>query len=252
MERPLADVVRSPKLVRRGRAAPWARARRHRRRILAGVVLSGLIVGGGVLVNSPLFELNGIEIRGTRLLTRAQVLEASGLRTGMKVLSLKPDVVAADLERLALVSNAEVTRLYPSRVRIVVEERSPIAIVDTDWGPWLVDAGGELIGRPPPAPIGVPRVRIVAPPRTDAVREALLLLTALPEQERRGLTQIEAPDAAGLAVVIRGVRVIFGSPDQIAAKLRAVDLVLDDARARGKRVTAIDVRSPQRPAARLV
>lgn len=250
MARPLAEIVRLSEVEERRGAAGRSRGRIRRRRVTTGLVLSAVLVGGWGLVQSPLFALDGIQIAGTHLLSREDVLRASGLRIGMSVLSVKTDAVASQLERLALVRDATVSRVYPSKVRIVIAERLPVAIVDTDWGLWLVDGGGEIIARPPAAPLGVPRIRIVAAPRSDGVAEAIRLLVALPDAERAAVSEIQATDPTALTAVMHGLRVVFGSPDDVSVKLRALALVSARARAEARTLVQVDVRSPARPAAR--
>src|SRR5262245_31240337 len=98
MGRRPAEVVRDERLTTRRRDVRRQRARRRRRVTFAVLVVLALGSGAFALMRSSLFALDGIEVVGAGTLTRADVVQASGLHPGQSLFSLHADRVAARLE----------------------------------------------------------------------------------------------------------------------------------------------------------
>lgn len=200
-------------------------------------------------MRSSLFALDGIEIAGASMLSRAEILEASGLRIGQNVLSVDAGGVEARVEKLPIVADATVERLYPSKVRINVRERTPAAAARVGGATWLIEASGRLIAPIAVPPKGMPQVTVRAEPGSEAMAAALKLWSTLPEWARDKTTDLEAPDPEAISARIGGTRVVFGSADEVLPKMQAVVAIFERAKTDGKRVKQIDVRAPHRPAA---
>ncbi|HVL90305.1 MAG TPA: FtsQ-type POTRA domain-containing protein [Actinomycetota bacterium] len=217
--------------------------------VLTVTVLGGLVGGGVALTRSSLFALDGIEIAGVKMLSRAEVLEASGLRIGQNVLSVDAGRVESRVEDLPIVANASVERLYPSKVRIRVRERTPAAAAVVGGATWLIEASGRLIAPVAVPPAGMPRVTVRAEPGSPALEAALRLWSSLPDWARDKTTDLEAPEPEAIAARIGGTRIIFGDAESVLPKMQAVVAIFERAKTDGKRVKQIDVRAPHRPAA---
>lgn len=259
MARQPAKVVRSERLASRRRDVRRQNMRRRRRVTFGAVTVILCAAGGLALARSSLFDLEGIEVSGAKLLTNAEVVQASGLHSGQSMLSLSTDQVRSRIERLALVRSATVARVPTSRIRISIVERTPAFVLETIESRWLLDAESTLLDEVRAPVAGLPTIRLagrIAADTGDRVRipslaEAVRLWGALPPALRKGPATIAASVPAGLELVHPDHSITFGTIDRIDEKLRAVVLVLDRLRRAGERVLSIDVRSPSRPAARL-
>ena len=259
MARPPAKVVRSERFVSRRREVRRGNARRRRRVTFSVATLLALAIGGWILARSSLFGLDSIEVTGTNLLTRAQVLQASGLRVGQNMLSVHADDVRERIQRLPLVRTARVARPSPSRLRITIEERAPSFVLQTLEGRWYLDDEATLLEEAVTTGRALPTIQIDtdldADPgdrvRARALEAAVSLWSSLPEALRAGAPAIDATSLAGLTLVRNGMTVRFGTLDRLTEKLDAMRLVLDRVRKAGDRVVSLDLRSPARPAAHL-
>ncbi|HEX9696031.1 MAG TPA: FtsQ-type POTRA domain-containing protein [Actinomycetota bacterium] len=231
------------------RRARRARIRRIRRIVVTVTVTGGIAVGGMALMRSSLFALDGIEVAGATMLSRAQILDASGLRIGMNVLSVDAGRVEALLEDLAMVAEASVERVYPSKVRITVRERTPAAVARLAGGTWLMEASGRLIAPVSVPPEGIPQVTVRAEAGSVALAEALRLWSMLPEWARDKTTDLEAAEPEEIVARIGGTRIVFGTAESVLSKMQAVVAIFERAKTDGTRVKQIDVRAPARPAA---
>ena len=259
MARRPAEVVRSPKIASRRRQVRRANQRRRRRVTLSVVAVLILSVGGVILARSSLFALEGIEVAGTRTLSNAEVLQASGLHEGQSMLGLHADRVRARVARLPMVRSVTVERIPTSRIRITVVERSPEFVLETAEARWNMDADGVLLDQVDVADPSLPAFRLGGVLgadsgdriRTPALDQGMVLWGALPSSLRRGAVTIDATSPADLMVLRRGVEIRFGTADRLQLKLQAVALVFDKVRRSGRAVVMLDVRSPTRPAARI-
>ena len=259
MARQPAKVLRNPRLASRRKEVRRQRRRRRGRATMVFVAIASVGVGGWMLARSSLFALDGIEVTGTRLLSPAEVLQASGLHTGQSMLSLHPDRVRALVARIPLVRAVSVQRIPTSRVRIAIVERTPAFVLETVESRWNLDADGtvlqELAG---PAP-ALPTIRLGDGIEADtgdqirvvALQEAIQLWNGLPSSLRTGGVTIDATSSAGLELLRGGSTIRFGTTNRLSQKLEAVRLIMDRVRQTGDVLVSLDVRSPLRPAARL-
>ena len=259
MARQPAKVVRSPRFASRRREVRRQHAYRRRRVTISVVVLISLATGGWALARSSLFALDGIEVKGNTILSRAEVVQASGLRAGQSMLSLHADRVRARIGRMPLVREVSVVRVPTNRLRITVVERAASFVLETAESRWYLDGDATLLGEITGTIPTLPTIRLQAPltvdtgdrARTPALLDALRLWSALPDSLKAARSTIDATVPAGLTLERPDYDIKFGTLDRMQEKLQAIRLVLDRVRRSHDRVLALDVRSPSRPAARL-
>ncbi|MCI0346199.1 MAG: FtsQ-type POTRA domain-containing protein [Chloroflexi bacterium] len=255
MARPHAKVLRSDRFTSRRRDVRRARQLR-RRRVTVGVLgVAVLATGGWMLARSSLFALERIDVVGIKVLSRTEVVAASGLRPGANMLSLDMAAVEARVAKLPLIRTVDVSKPEPSRIRIAVTERTPAFVLETIDGLWSLDAEAVVLGTVG-ADRTVPLIRSLATPEvragdhidSPAVTDALQLWRLLPSSLRGGAPVIAV--TAGVFTVTRAELTIhFGPIDRIEQKIEALKLVVERAHAARERLRSIDVRSPDRPAA---
>ncbi len=93
------------------------------------------------------FELVQIEIQGTHILTRADVLELCGVKPGEKLLTVKPNEVVGKLLQSPYIKAASAVRSLPATLRITIVERRPLAFI-YGRGLNLIDDEGYLLPVP--------------------------------------------------------------------------------------------------------
>jgi cell division protein FtsQ len=126
--------------------------------LLSGVGLYGAMLGGqyaafsksegGIpdLVARMLgFGIKGVTISGTRELSEKQILDAVGIGPANSLLFLDVAKLRDKLLSLPLVKDASVSKLYPNRVMIEIEERQPFALWQKDGAVKIVAADGTPI-----------------------------------------------------------------------------------------------------------
>jgi cell division protein FtsQ len=257
MTPPSAEVLHPARLVARRREVRRARVARIRRLVLGFVAACLLGYGGWAITHSSLFALDGIQISGLEHITRSQIMTASGVRLGMNVLSVNTGSVIERIESLPFVASARVERVYPSKLRIVVTERIPVAVVELPNDRWLIDGTGIALV-PVGETDGLPIVRSASGDEVLAgsgigdagVLQALAIWRGLPAAWRGGVSSIEATSPVAVTVHLGDANVVFGDSSDLATKVAALRALLARAQMRHATLLAADLRAPQHPAAR--
>ncbi len=90
-----------------------------------------------------------IEIAGTQNVTRGQVMDALGSDIGRNIFFVPLDERRAQLEQIPWVESASVMRFVPNRLKVAVQERTPVAFVRIGSHIGLIDNTGHIMELPP-------------------------------------------------------------------------------------------------------
>lgn len=246
----------------RRRAVARAALRRRRRTTLSIVVLFALAVGGFAATYTPLFAIDEVRVTGVTADRVDAVRVAAGVQEGARLFSVDLAAVARRVEALAWVAGVEAGREPPSTVVLDVAPRNPVAVVHTADAVWQVDQEGVVVaGGSADRLVRIDATNSVLPgvgtAVTDAaVRNALQVHAGLPGPLRAAVVRYEAPSERGLRLLLatgaahaEQVWVRFGAAERVAAKARAVGLLLDHVREapQATAIAEIDVRAPEHP-----
>ena len=193
---------------------------------------------------SSVLAVNGVEVRGDQHpVGRARSAQVAAVPEGEPLARVDLDAIRARVEALAVVRSADVTRQWPDEVLIEIEERVAIAVVDIG-GQRARDGRGRR--RVPGVPPGARRACRASRPRpgtrTDALREAAAVVSALPEDLASRVDHVEVETIDRISLVLRdGRTVMWGSADESEQKAEVLaELLRQNAR-------AYDVSVPGRP-----
>src|SRR5437588_8095510 len=117
------------------------------------IVAAALVaIGAGALYHygehSWRFRLQSsddIEMAGLSNVTRAQVMEVMGGDIGRNVFFIPLDQRQKQLEQIPWVASASVMRFAPDRIKIQIQERTPVAFARVGSKIMLIDANGVLM-----------------------------------------------------------------------------------------------------------
>ena len=198
----------------------WARRWLAWRRVVALLVLIGLMVGAVWLFYfSDVLAVKDVEVHGTRTLASEEVREVAGVPSGQPLARVDLEAIRARVAALAVVRDAEVTRTWPDRVRIDIEERVAIAVVDIGGRTRGMDSEGVVFRDFPKPPPGMPQVSTSSDTGSDALREAALVVEALPAEMSRRVDHVEVATIDQISLVLRdGKSVVWGSAEDSEEK----------------------------------
>jgi cell division protein FtsQ len=109
------------------------------------------------VLSSPRFELRSaddIQLTGNQFVSREDVANALGLPVhagsgpGLKALRLSLEAQRKQVETIAWVRSAALTRVMPNRLVVRVTERTPVAYANVGGHVSLVDSEGVLLDKP--------------------------------------------------------------------------------------------------------
>jgi cell division protein FtsQ len=119
--------------------------------VCLGIGIATYLMARSYLLHDERFVIpssSSIEFEGNGHVTRAQLLGIFGGDVERNIFTISLEQRRMELERLPWVSHATVMRLLPNRMRILIEERKPVAFVRQGNHIGLVDANGVLLDMP--------------------------------------------------------------------------------------------------------
>ena len=194
--------------------------------IVAVLALSGVAWGiTRFALSSATFSLRpeSLEIQGAHYVGRAQVMERFAGDMGRSVFSVPLEERRSLIEQIPWVERADVARLWPDRIRVMLHERAPVAFAQGAGGMRLVDSSGQFLERPVQASFSFPVIVGVAdqdPP--DKRRARMALFNSLVQDlDREGTrysldiseVDIGDPEDAQVTVVDTAIVLHLGSGD---------------------------------------
>jgi cell division protein FtsQ len=92
---------------------------------------------------------DSIEVTGTANVTKAQIMEVMGGDIGRNIFFIPLAQQKVHLEQIPWVESASVMRFVPNRLKVEIQERTPVAFARVGPRISLIDAGGSLMELPP-------------------------------------------------------------------------------------------------------
>jgi len=113
--------------------------------LILTVVLTGFII-----VNSDFFLVRHVKVQHNREVTEEEIVLASGLDRRQTVFEVKPEAVAAQIEKNPMIRRARVQVRPPDTVQITVEERVPLVWIAYHQQYICVAEDGVIVAGPGP------------------------------------------------------------------------------------------------------
>jgi cell division protein FtsQ len=215
------------------RPAPAGPPRSRWKAVFFLLATAGIVAGAAwALLDSRFLIVRSVQVAGVgRLVSRAQVTAAAGIRPGLPLIRVNAGDVARRVERIQQVEKAWVSRDWPDAVTITVRQRTPVFAVADGGGFDLVDAFGVVVTRAARQPAGLPQLAAGGPVGalrgSPAVRAAAAVLRELPPVLASQLRVLAAgsPDAVTLRLA-SGVTIVWGGPERAAEKARELAILM--------------------------
>ncbi|HEY3834386.1 MAG TPA: FtsQ-type POTRA domain-containing protein [Acidimicrobiia bacterium] len=204
--------------------------RRNGRRTGLAVVAVAFAALVGLVAASGLFAARRIDVQGTVHLSADAVRRASGVHGDPSMLRLDTGAIAARVERLPWVADAQVSISWPNSLVIHVTEWEPVAYT-ADRGRWaLLASNGRVLDEVLARPLAFMKVVGLAtvPPAGHAIAggSAVDVIDRLPDDLRR---QVIGLDLSGGGVTLRltgDLAIRFGDMSAVPSKSGAALAVL--------------------------
>jgi cell division protein FtsQ len=174
---------------------------------------------------SAAFSLHpeNVEIQGAHYVSREQVMERFSGDIGRSVFSVPLEARRSGIEEIPWVERADLARLWPDRIRVMLHERAPVAFAPGPGGMLLVDSSGQFLERPVQASFSFPVVVGVAENDPTGPRRARMAMfnALMQDLDREGTrysldiseVDVSDPEDAQVTVVDTAIVLHLGSAD---------------------------------------
>jgi cell division protein FtsQ len=206
--------------------------------------VAGLGILAGVawaLLGSRLLVVRSVMVRGTHLVSAAQVVAAADVPLGTPLMRVDTTRVAQRVEGIRQVASATVAKDWPDHLVITVRERVPVVAVRMAGGGYdLVDPDGVIVRWSTARPAALPLFQTAVPGgalRGDpGLAATSSVLAELPSWLFKSVTSVSAAGTgagpgAGEQVTLYlhgGTTVIWGGADRAAQKNRELAILMRD------------------------
>lgn len=224
----------------------WARRWLSWRYVLVALLGLALVATSVWLVFfSATLQVKKVQVVGNALLSDSRVRDIADVPVGEQLALVDLDRATSRVSSLAEIRSVDVTRAWPDGVRIEVEERTAVAVVELAGRLRGLDADGVVFRDYRAVPKGMPRVRPTSGAGTDALRESATVVAALPVDLATRVDFVAVETIDQITLVLRdGREVVWGSADESALKAQVIDRLL------AEKGTVYDVSVPASPTVR--
>ena len=198
------------------------------------------IIGAAVwaLFGSRLLVVRSVVVTGTHLVPRSEVLAVAGVEPGTPLIRVNTAQVAARIDTIRQVRGALVSRSWPDRVVIVVQERTAVLALaavkgdgEVGGGYDLVDSSGVVVQWRASRPADLPLYPTAAPVtswRGDPdLAAAAAVLGELPAWLRHSVASVAAPGPDQVTLRLAGgITVLWGGTDRAGAKAAELTVLM--------------------------
>ncbi|MGB9804453.1 MAG: cell division protein FtsQ/DivIB [Desulfofundulus sp.] len=199
-----------------------------------------VLLAAFILLGSPLFEVREIEVKGNTLLPDKKIVELSGIASGTNIFKVNLKESASRIRTVPFIKDVRLTREFPSRIVISVEERKAVALIPVKDGFMQVDREGVCLqesGVTGSLPV-VTGVLTHAPAPGQVIHDAKLgtalqVIDQLPGSLCSKLSEIHVNDQGQVVFyTLDGVECRMGTPVDLPEKVGILLQVLEQVSSR--------------------
>lgn len=215
-----------------------------------------VVVTGYVLLQSPIFEVHRVIVRGNQFLSEDKILSVANIGIGENIFKVDLTAAASNLKLVSMIKEAQVDRSLPSSVVITVRERKPLGLLSTQEGFIEVDEEGIYLQK---AEVGAPGLPVLTGIQCDlpnpgqAVRseilgDALAVIGGLPAPVVANLSEVHVnEDSQIILYTLEGIQCRFGLATEIQEKGAILAQLLQELSKQGDRIKYIDLSCAGQP-----
>ena len=226
------------------------------RHVLAAILALALIGGmaWGLLL-SPMLRLERDQIMVEGANQWVPVSQITGIvddQVNRSLLLVPTSHLEQEIGMLPGVTEVTIGRRFPHGLRVSITAQRPASLLKTPDGKLTaVDRNARVLNAVGASVSGIPVIAVSSVSgglANRAVKQALTLLSSLPEPMRHSITVVSAKTQDSVTTVLghRHVTIIWGDASDVKLKLAVADTLMNDSTAmRGKQT--VDVSAPLRP-----
>ncbi len=220
---------------------------------------AGAIWGLDYFYNSNYFRVKAINIEGNHQYEDENIIDSLGNITGMNIFEVDKKLIEDSLtENMVWIKSAELKKIFPDRINLLIEERKPYLLLDNGRGCYLLDDEGIVLGK---IDINLSHeygdlVKVCGaiehnPEEGEVIAQKNILSCAgiyrgFDDEIKKIIKEagIENNIYGDIFfITLSGVKIIFGDSEEIVKKVEVLKLLLKE----DANYIIIDLRSPDNP-----
>lgn len=193
------------------------------------LLVLGVLAGAGwLLLSSQLLAVRDVDVAGAERVDPDEVVASADVGSETPLIRADTDAIAQRVHELRLVESVDVTRQWPSTLRVAITEREPRVGIEIDGGYWLVDGAGVRIAEREEEPSDYPLARITGEVRGNpGLSVAAGITEHLSDPVLGRVTGIEAEEPDNVVVLLdSGARVVWGDGERTREKSEVLAILL--------------------------
>lgn len=210
------------------------------------------------LKNSNLFNINSVNIQGAQKVSAKEIIKVSGLEKGNKYFGISKRDRIKKIQSIAYIKNAKIKYKLGGNIDIIVEERSPYYQVESTKY-LLVDENFRILEE---KDYKTDNLLNLSGLNVENKKGGSYILTYKEDKEKKALLMelkdskynlvgniksIELLDSLTTFVTLDGIKVEFGSYNNMEYKLRMLSLILEDIKKTDKNATVVQMEKGTNP-----
>ena len=222
---------------------------RFGKRVVIAVVASlvSLAILVVVAVLSPLLAVREIEVVGANRVPAAAILKDLASLKGKPLPQVTSEELAAKLSKYQLIDSVSAVAMPPSKLRVVVVERTAIAIVNINGKDYLYDAAGVQLGRAGGSD-RLPTIEQAGNPATSkSFTQAIAVILSIPFDLLPKVESVSAQSKDNVVLRLRSYnqKILWGDASEPALKAKVLSALMNHyAKHPGR---TFDVSAPSQP-----
>lgn len=214
-----------------------------RRRWIALLSVVTVVGLGYLLFFTSFLGVGSVEVVGASAVPADVILGAAAVPARQPMLRVDTGEIAARVDKLPAIESVDVSRSWPSTIKITVTERTPVAFFAGSDGAHLVDTTGLDYKTLPKEPAGLPELTLARVAPDDPVtRSVVAVVVALPQELTNEVTTVRAQTPGGVEFTLKNGKVVrWGDATDAVRKAKVLAVLLT------RRGHTYDVASPELP-----
>lgn len=198
--------------------------------VVLGALLVAVVVGVYAVYFSSWLAVKSIDAQvvasagpGVERLTAAQVATAADVPTGRPLALVDLGQIASRVQGLLpAAKSVDVTREWPDKIRVVVIERTPVAVIDIGGRLRALDTDGQIFFGYRRPPVGLPSVRSTSSDQ-NALAQGAQVAASLPPSLGRLVDHVQIATRDDIRLQLRdGKTIMWGSAADSGMKAQVV------------------------------
>lgn len=247
----MAETVAERKKRERKEKLELQKKKQKRQYLVILVIILALIVGIVYFMTSDFFNVKKVQVTGGEHIVEENKAGVRKLVLGKSIFRVPTGNIKSILSRNPWVKEVKISKDYPDRVVININERKPVAVLSDGISYYTVSGDGhvlEISEKPSQLvqimDIPLKNLSVGEKINSEEFKQALEIYKSLPQSLKKDVMVISAPSVERIVMYVGGVEVIYGMAEHIEEKNTVLKEILSR---EGTSVISIDIRVPTNP-----